>query len=179
MSAVQTSARIGERSQRATLAQSVEHLTRNEVVTSSILVGGSPLLARTVREGDCLIWQGAQNSRGYGSVTNGHGGSMLAHRAVWEYVNGPIPEGLTIDHVAERGCVSKLCLNVDHMEVVTRAENVRRALRARTHCKHGHELSGDNVRRYTRANGRVHRVCRACAYRWNVESRARREAGAA
>lgn len=133
------------------------------------------ILARTIRDGDCLIWQGAQNSRGYGSVTNGHGGSMLAHRKVWESVNGPIPEGLTIDHL----CMTPLCLNVEHMEVVTRAENARRGCAARTHCKYGHPLSGENVRLYTRANGRVHRVCRACAYRWNVESRARREAVAA
>ena len=71
--------------------------------------------------------------------------------------------------------MNKLCQNVDHMEVVTRAENSRRAHAARTHCKRGHPLSGSNVRLYKRANGRVHRVCRACAYQWNVESRQRRE----
>lgn len=118
---------------------------------------------------DCILWSGAVQSRGYGSVTDGNGSSMLAHRRAWEAVNGPIPGDLTIDHL----CRNKLCQNVGHMELVTRPENSRRAHAARTHCKHGHPLSGANLRLYTRSNGRTHRVCRACAYRWNVESRER------
>lgn len=108
--------------------------------------------------GPCMLWEGAQNSKGYGAVTNGHGSADLVHRRAWEEVNGPIPEGLTIDHL----CRQKTCINPDHMEVVTRAENSRRGNAAVTHCKAGHPLAGDNVRLYTRANGRTHRVCRAC-----------------
>ena len=116
-------------------------------------------LARTVRSGDCLIWQGALNSRGYGSVTGGRKGlTKLAHRAVYEEVVGLIPDGLTIDHL----CREKRCLNAAHMEVVTRGENSRRQLRAQTHCKRGHELAGENLRRQTRADGKTYRVCREC-----------------
>lgn len=107
---------------------------------------------------DCIIWTGAVQSSGYGSVTNGRGGSMLAHRKAWEDANGPIPGDLTVDHL----CAEKLCQNVDHMELVTRAENNRRALAARTHCKHGHELTAENVYTQTRANGYTYRVCRQC-----------------
>lgn len=108
--------------------------------------------------GPCILWQGATQSRGYASVTDGHGSSVLLHRKVWEEAHGPIPDGLTIDHL----CRQKTCINPDHMEVVTRAENVRRALATITHCKSGHALSGDNLRLYTRANGLTFRVCRAC-----------------
>jgi hypothetical protein len=124
------------------------------------------LTARTIRDNDCLIWQGAVQSSGYGSVTAGkRGKSMLVHRKVWELVNGPIPDGLTIDHL----CFVKLCINVEHMEVVTRSENSLRAVRVITHCKRGHELSGDNLRLSLRKTGRVHRVCRACARAYNQE----------
>lgn len=98
---------------------------------------------------ECIIWRGAVQSRGYGSVTDGHGGT----------INGPIPSGLTIDHL----CRNKLCVNTEHMEVVTRAENSRRALAAQTHCKHGHPLSGGNLRLKIRRDGHTYRVCRACA----------------
>ena len=69
----------------------------------------------------CTLWEGAVQSRGYGSLKIG-GKSMLAHRRAWEVARGPIPEGMTIDHL----CRQKLCVNPDHMEVVTRGENLRR-----------------------------------------------------
>lgn len=90
---------------------------------------------------------------------------MLVHRREWEAVNGPIPDGMTIDHL----CRVKLCINVGHMEVVTRSENSKRAIRAMTHCKRGHELSGENLRLTSRKTGRVHRVCRQCASDYNRE----------
>lgn len=106
----------------------------------------------------CILWDGAINSKGYGAVTDHAGSSVLIHRKVWEESNGPIPDGLTIDHL----CRQKTCINPDHMEVVTRGENVRRALATITTCKSGHPLSGENLRIYTRANGLTYRVCRAC-----------------
>lgn len=110
-------------------------------------------------DGDCWKFTGAQNSRGYGSVTNGRGGTMLAHRLAYEAAVGKIPTGLTIDHL----CMVKTCLNPAHMEPVTRSENTRRKLAAQTHCKRGHELSGANLRTQKRATGRTFRICKACA----------------
>jgi hypothetical protein len=113
---------------------------------------------RTVAAGACLIWQGAVQSRGYGSVTNGMGGTALVHRLAYEQAVGPIPFGLTIDHL----CRNKLCVNPDHLEPVTNAENLRRAAAAKTHCKQGHPLSGDNLRIAVRSRG-VQRECIECA----------------
>ena len=124
---------------------------------------------KATRTPDCWHWHGARNGRGYGSVTNGHGDSVLVHRRVWEITRGPIPVGLTIDHL----CMNKVCINPDHLEPVTRAENSRRAAAAQTHCKHGHPLSGDNIRLRHRADGVVQRVCRACSRRWSQEQRDR------
>lgn len=109
--------------------------------------------------GPCILWDRAVQSKGYGSETNGRGSSQLVHRRVWEEARGPIPDGMTIDHL----CLQKRCMNPDHMEVVTRAENTRRKWERMTHCKRGHELAGSNLRLTERRNGRVHRVCRECA----------------
>lgn len=129
-------------------------------------MSAAAILARTVDDGGCLIWQGARNSKGYGSMAAGvKGKTQLTHRAVYQLTVGPIPLGLTIDHL----CMEKLCLNVQHMEVVTRSENSRRKISAQTHCKNGHPLSGENARLTTRSTGNVHRVCRTCANDYNRE----------
>ena len=107
----------------------------------------------------CFIWIATLKGNGYGSL--GHKGkNVLAHRHAYELRRGPIPEGLTIDHLCRLPC----CVNPDHMEVVTMVENLRRsrspwANNARkTHCINGHPLSGDNLY----ISPRRTRDCRAC-----------------
>ena len=130
------------------------------------MTGAEAILDRCVLDDECLIWLGAQNSKGYGSVYAGKGKTLLAHRVVFAEMVGPIEDGMTVDHL----CRNKLCMNIWHMELVTRAENSRRKIEAQTHCKRGHLLSGDNVRLYTRASGQTSRVCRACKYEESTAS---------
>jgi hypothetical protein len=52
-----------------------------------------------------------------------------AHRFAYELLIGPIPEGLTLDHL----CLNRDCVNPAHLEPVTRDENSRRAGFARWH----------------------------------------------
>jgi len=115
------------------------------------------ILARSRQDNDCLVWLGASNGTGYGCIGIA-GKSQLTHRVIYEELVGPIRAGLTVDHI----CRVRLCVNVQHMELVTRAENSRRALDYKTHCVRGHELSGDNVRLHQRPT-HVARRCRACA----------------
>lgn len=111
-------------------------------------------------ETGCWDWHGGKSDRGYGSISL-DGRSHQAHRVSYELYVGPIPDGLQIDHL----CRNRGCINPAHLEPVTCRENVRRgegpsAVNAtRTHCKHGHPLSGDNLR--ISRNGK--RRCRACA----------------
>lgn len=83
------------------------------------------LRARTVEdENACWNWIGALNSKGYGCIsTGGKNKNGLVHRVSYELHVGPIPDGLTIDHL----CRNKVCVNPAHLEPVTIRTNIRRA----------------------------------------------------
>lgn len=108
--------------------------------------------------GHCALFTGSTNGKGYGQFHYYRDGRRAgyAHRFAWEHANGPIPAGLTIDHL----CRVTLCVNVTHMELVEGVENTRRAKAARTACRFGHSLTPDNLYVW---NGR--RYCRTCRMR--------------
>lgn len=70
----------------------------------------------------CWIWQLGTGSEGYG-VVKSFGRRMQAHRFYYEERFGPIGEGFQLDHL----CRVRLCVNPDHLEPVTAAENTRRS----------------------------------------------------
>lgn len=83
---------------------------------------------------NCWIWTGIKHrTRRYGRFyVGGRGGRFVqAHRWAYEHFVGPIPDGLTIDHL----CMVRECVNPAHMEPVTQAENNRRSARARMAAK--------------------------------------------
>ena len=112
----------------------------------------------SVSETGCWVWQRGSDRHGYGRMKVG-GKEMLAHRVSYEAFVGPIPEGMTIDHL----CKVTLSVNPSHLEPVSNKENILRsdgitALAARkTHCKAGHLLGGENLYFF-----KGHRHCRAC-----------------
>jgi hypothetical protein len=79
-------------------------------------------------ETGCWVWQRSRDTRGYGHVRLA-GRLRVAHRVLYERDRGPIPEGLTLDHL----CRNKACVNPAHLEAVTHRE-VRRALAATLHA---------------------------------------------
>ena len=118
----------------------------------------------TPSEDGCWKWTGAVSSSGYPVVSLSSGGrtrSYLAHRVGYTIAKGPIPDGLTLDHL----CRNTLCVNPDHLEPCTEHENILRgngmsARHARkTHCKRGHGFTPENT--YNRSDGG--RECRSCA----------------
>jgi hypothetical protein len=148
------------------------------------------LLARGERNTNgCLIWTGGRRPSGYGYVPVPFDADLLAtaggrvfglshgqtgpHRAIWLLDRGPIPDGFDVEHACHsvdddcpggRGCLHRACFDVDHLEPLTRSENLLRGrshgrFRGATHCVHGHPLSGDNL--HVGSTGT--RQCRACA----------------
>jgi len=112
----------------------------------------------------CWTWQGRMFPNGYGDTA--WAPNRYAHRWSYEHFVGPIPEGLTLDHL----CRNTRCVNPAHLDPVTHRENILRspiapaAVNARkTHCKHGHSLA--DARR-SGPDGR-HRHCRMCEVIYN------------
>lgn len=101
----------------------------------------------------CWMWAGAITLHGYPRFTM-RSGQVQAHRLAYEKVVGAIPEGLELDHL----CRVRHCVNPDHLEPVTHAENMRRAAAAVTHCPRGHAY--DEANTYHPPKGG--RSCRTC-----------------
>lgn len=119
----------------------------------------------------CIQAGGGRTKNGYARATIAPGRRALAHRVAYERVNGPIPPGLVLDHLChtfdpdcEGGdpCLHRGCVEPTHLQAVPQATNVQRGGYSRkTHCKHGHPFSGENL--IPRTDGRGRRRCRACA----------------
>jgi hypothetical protein len=93
-----------------------------------------------VASSGCWEWQASCLKNGYGQVRF-KWDMWLAHRLTYELLIGPIPEGLTIDHL----CRNKPCCNPAHLEPVTQEENYRRHVASVTACPSGHPYTGENT----------------------------------
>jgi len=102
----------------------------------------------------CWLWTGCREKAGYGKIRI-KTGARVVHRVAYEAFVGPVPGGLTLDHL----CRVRHCCNPEHLEPVTLLENVRRGREAtKTHCVHGHEYTSENTLR-DRNGGRRCRTC--------------------
>lgn len=106
----------------------------------------------------CLLV--GNNPNQYGSATMPDGTITGAHRVAYVRANGAIPDGMVIDHL----CNTPACINPDHLAATSQRVNVLRSERTlagrnarKTHCIHGHPLSGDNLYEH-----RGKRSCRTC-----------------
>lgn len=113
----------------------------------------------------CRVWTGAtaggDPGAPYGLTWNGERPEM-AHRVAYRLAGGEIPDGMQIDHL----CRVRLCVNPEHLEPVTAAENLRRRYRdaPATHCPNGHEYTPESTR-IEPDGGRRCRVCLRATYK--------------
>lgn len=70
------------------------------------------------KSGDCWMWARARTTDGYAFFKLGRK-MIYGHRFAWELTNGPIPEGLRVDHI----CRSRSCVNPSHMRLATGKQN--------------------------------------------------------
>ncbi len=111
----------------------------------------------------CWLWRGVVHPTGYGyCYVPGRSSPARVHRLAYEALVGPIPEGLTIDHL----CRVRNCINPDHLEPVTGRENTLRgfapsAINAtKAACARGHVYEEGSMRRDKRGR----RFCLTCKH---------------
>ena len=101
---------------------------------------------------ECIPFEGCIVSEGYGR--KGRDGKVYnAHRLAWMDTNGPIPEGMVVDHI----CRNRACVNVNHLRLLTRSRNLAIGIvhnRTKERCPRGHE--------YTGIDSRGRRICHIC-----------------
>lgn len=75
------------------------------------------------RKGECWEWTGVTTGDGYGRF-HLDDRMVVAHRAAYELLVGPVPPDLDLDHL----CRNRRCVRPSHMEPVTRSVNLGRGL---------------------------------------------------
>lgn len=117
----------------------------------------------------CWIWTASKTDQNYGVIWL-DGRYVKAHRVSYILYKGKLNNKLVVDHT----CKNTLCVNPDHLEQVTQAENVKRgsagkvnnAQRNKTHCPKGHP--------YSRVTKDGYRQCGTCRSRQEMEYRKRK-----
>lgn len=106
---------------------------------------------------DCWYFARYINNWGYGQIFNTRTRKAeMVHRIMYETFVGDIPKDYQIDHL----CMNRSCINPDHLEAVTRTENLKRAPNYpsnRVVCPKGHKYD-----RVMIIGVRPARVCTKC-----------------
>lgn len=120
-------------------------MTQGELQARTLPTVEERFWSQVEKTDDCWLWTGSATGKGYGQICVTEPGKgtkhEYAHRLAYTWLVGPIPEGLTIDHL----CRNQSCVNPSHLEVVTRAENTHRYFATITECPHGHPYTEENT----------------------------------
>lgn len=154
---------------------------RHEHLNKKVLTGVEKLLSKTIVSDGCWLWVGRLNDDGYGMMSLS-GKQIGAHRASYILHKGAIHDGLEIDHL----CRVRNCVNPNHLEAVTHAENVKRGDHSgktylgkmqseKKFCPQGHPYSGDNLVIEGRNKARRCRICNAAKTRRYIERKTKKE----
>lgn len=107
----------------------------------------------TIQSNGCWFWNSVCSGSPYGSF-HFSGRRYMAFIFSWWLYRGELVKSppLELDHL----CRNKRCVNPEHLEPVTRAENNRRA--RKQHCPQGHAYTPENTGRGSKGE----RYCKQC-----------------
>lgn len=74
--------------------------------------------AKVDKSGECWLWTGTLSKAGYAQYGIDYR-VVLGHRYSYAMENGPIPDGMVIDHM----CHNRACVNSAHLRCATQSEN--------------------------------------------------------
>ena len=112
----------------------------------------------------CMHWRLSLDAYGYGQFRLPPR-TVKAHLVSWTLAYGQFPPALEPDHL----CVMRSCVTPDHLEWVTREENVRRAFARKETCRSGRHR-WDEQEPIVNASGRECRPCRLLGRRRRYEA---------
>lgn len=130
----------------------------------------------TLSDEGCHISTYSRGSHGYAQIGWQDGGErhgVLAHRAAWTAIEGPVPIGMTLDHQ----CRHRTCVNPSHLRLLSNFENGRRNTGIDFpigQCAYGHD--NKHLRPYSRGRGKKSLGCSIC--RSDMQRRYREKASA-
>lgn len=114
----------------------------------------------------CWIYRRVPDGKNYAQMRMPDGSQPKAHRAFYEHHLGPIPAGMTLDHLCHTAteceggpsCPHRRCVNPAHMEVVSKGDNARRGKRNKLTAQKATEIrslltAGQSVREIASAYG--------------------------
>ncbi len=114
---------VSGRQIQVTLGKAQDGWTRERAQAELERLAGPPktlierFQSRIERDGDCLRWTGAKTTEGYPRFLK-----RRAHRWIWEQTYGPLPRHLELHHT----CGNRDCVNVSHLEPLTRDDHLDR-----------------------------------------------------
>ena len=96
----------------------------------------------SVSESGCVIWMGAVNEHGYGTLSAG-GLKFRAHRFAWMIENGFLASENFLLHSCDVPC----CVSLEHLRIGTQSENIKESwARGRKNTKFARgEFQGSSV----------------------------------
>ncbi len=124
----------------------------------------------------CWPWSG-ERRLGYGRFRSPYFRDKESHRIAYAILVAPVGKTMELDHRCHtddsgcpggEACLHRRCVNPSHLEPVTHAENLRRAVQRRLTCRNGHDRSIEWT------NGR----CQACNRNNQARWRERQQASA-
>jgi len=93
--------------------------------------------AKVNKTDTCWLWTASKVGGGYAQFhttdASGHR-QRYAHKVSYEAVHGLVPDGMFLDHT----CHNRICVNPDHLRLVTNKQNQENLLGAKSNSKSGH-----------------------------------------
>lgn len=129
----------------------------------------------------CWLWTATPTPLGYGRIRVDRQTRRQAHVVAYELVNGPVPDGMDLDHLCHThddecpggpSCLHRRCVHPEHLEAVPPLVNNSRGKKGlrgsnnatKTHCPHGHPYDEANTVRHSDGS----RQCRTCKNEWDA-----------